>query len=534
MKNTFTRSAKILSIAASTLLLAPACTKDLNRTPTYDLTADKVYKDAAGYKTQLAKLYGGFALTGSQGPAGTPDIKGIDEGTSDYIRQLWSAQELTTDEAVIQWGDPGIQDWHNLNWTSNGVLIRGLYSRLMYEVTICNSYLQQAADAQLTSRGITSTDAGSIATFRAEARFLRALAYYHALDLYGNTAFATEKDIIGGTVLPPRTTRADLFTYIETELKAIDTSLLAPRANEYGRADQAAAWALLAKLYLNAQVYTGTPRYADAATYAKKVIDAGYKLLPKYGNLFLADNDKNNTEIIFPIVFDGKFTQSYGGTTFLTHVAVPSTAVATWNPAFYGIGGGWGGARTTANLFQQFPDTASDSRGRFHTGSQSLAIVSLTDFQYGYVPIKFRNVTSAGVAGSDNTFVDADYPMFRLGDMYLTYAEAAVRGGGDMGLALTYVNTVRSRAYNNTTNGNITASNLTLDFLLAERSRELFWEATRRTDLIRFGRFTSASYLWPWKGGVMAGQGVADTYNLLPIPSSELSINPNLQQNPGY
>ena len=281
-------------------------------------------------------------------------------------------------------------------------------------------------------------------------------------------------------------------------------------------------------------MYTGTARYADAATYAKKVIDAGYKLSPKYGNLFLADNDKNNTEIIFPIVFDGKYTQSYGGTTFLTHAPVPNTAVATWDPAFYGIGGGWGGARTTSSLFQQFPDTANDTRGRFHTGSQTLDIISQTDFSNGYVPVKFRNVTSTGVAGSDNTFVDTDYPMFRLGDMYLTYAEAAVRGGGDVGLALTYVNTVRSRAYSGTTKGNITASDLTLDFLLAERSRELYWEATRRTDLIRFGRFSSASYLWPWKGGVAAGRGVAATYNLFPIPSSELSINPNLQQNPGY
>ncbi|WP_317172236.1 RagB/SusD family nutrient uptake outer membrane protein [Hymenobacter sp. BRD67] len=325
-----------------------------------------------------------------------------------------------------------------------------------------------------------------------------------------------------------------MFKYIESELKAIDGSLISARKNEYGRADQGAAWALLAKMYLNAQVYTGTPRYADAATYAKKVIDAGYTLMPKYGNLFLADNDKNNPEVIFPIVFDGKFTQSYGGTTFLTHAAVSGTADANWNPAYYGLGGGWGGTRATSALFQQFPDTAADSRGRFHTRGQTLDIPALTNFQYGYVPIKFRNVTSTGAPGSDNTFVDTDYPMFRLADMYLTYAEAAVRGGGDLGLALTYVNAVRTRAYSGSTSGNIASGDLTLDFLLAERSRELYWEATRRTDLIRFGRFTSASYLWPWKGGVAAGRGVADTYNLFPIPSSDLSINTNLQQNPGY
>lgn len=539
MKNFIVRSATVLSLSAATLVVAPSCTKDLDRTPTYDLSTNAVYKDAAGYKAVLAKIYGGFALTGSKGPAGddvTKDIKGIDEGTSDYIRQYWSAQELTTDEGVIAWGDPGIQDWHNMNWTSSGVLIRGLYSRLMYEVTICNSFLSEATEAKVTGRGLTGADATNIAAYRAEARFLRALAYYHALDLYGNVPFADETFQIGGTALPPRISRADLFAFIETELKAIDGSLVDARKNEYGRADKAAAWALLAKMYLNAEVYLGAGkgRYADAATYAKKVIDAGYTLAPKYANLFLADNNTNNTEIIFPIVFDGKSTQSYGGTTFLTHAAVSGTADANWNPAEYGIGGGWGGNRTTANLFQQFPDTASDSRGRFKTKGQTLAITSLTDFKYGYVPVKFSNVTSRGAAGSDNTFVDTDFPMFRLADMYLTYAEAVVRGGGDQALALNYVNLVRTRAYRGSTAGNITASGLTLSFLLSERSRELFWEATRRTDLIRYNLFTSGTYVWPWKGGVPAGRGVADYLSLFPIPSSELSVNANLTQNTGY
>ena len=539
MKNFIVRGATVLSLSATALVVAPSCTKDLDRTPIYDLSTNAVYKDAAGYKAMLAKIYGGFALTGSKGPAGddqTKDIKGIDEGTSDYIRQYWSAQELTTDEGVIAWGDPGIQDWHNMNWTPSGVLIRGLYSRLMYEVTICNSFIAEATDTKVSGRGLSGADAANITAFRAEARFLRALAYYHALDLYGNVPFADETFQIGGTALPSRISRADLFAYLEKELKDMDSGLVAPRANEYGRADKAAAWALLAKMYLNAEVYLGPGkgRYADAATYAKKVIDAGYALTPKYGNLFLADNDKNNPEVIFPIVFDGKNTQSYGGTTFLTHAAVSGTADANWNPAYYGLGGGWGGSRTTTNLFRQFPDTASDSRGRFHTAGQTMDITSLTDFKYGYVPIKFRNVTSTGMPGSDNTFVDADFPMFRLADMYLTYAEAALRGGGDQGLALTYVNLVRTRAYRGSTAGNITAANLTLPFLLNERSRELFWEATRRTDLIRYNLFTSGTYVWPWKGGTAAGKGVADNLSLFPIPSSELSINSNLTQNTGY
>ena len=533
-----------MGFTSSLLVVASSCNKDLDRTPTYDLSADAVYKDAAGYRSVAAKVYSGFAVTGPNGPnASTGDILGIDQGTSDYVRQLWSAQELTTDEAVIQWGDPGVQDWHNMNWTSSGVLIQGLYSRILYEITLCNGFLAQATDAQLSARNISGTDLADIKAFRAEVRFLRALAYYHAMDLYGNPPFATETDPIGGTTPPKQTTRAALFTYLESELKAIDADLLPPSqsASQYGRANKAAAWTLLAKMYLNAQVYTGTARYADCLTYAGKVIDTGgYSLqatatgqATAYARNFLTDN-YTSPEIIFPIVFDGKKTQTYGGTTFLTHAAVSGTSDANWNPAKYGIGGGWGGVRTTPKLFQQFADTAADTRGKFVTGGQTLEVVSQTNFNNGYVPIKFKNVSSTGAPGSDNTFVDTDYPMFRLADVYLMYAEAAVRTNTNLPQALNYVNLIRTRAYNNTTAGNISPAALTTDFLLNERSRELYWEGTRRTDLIRYGLFTTGAYLWPWKGGVAGGASVPDARNLFPIPSSDLSVNPNLVQNPGY
>ena len=524
-----------LGLVAGSLLAATSCTKDLDRTPTYDLNTASVYKDAAGYQAVAAKVYSGFAVTGGQGPdATTGDILGIDQGTSDYLRGLWSAQELTTDEAVIQWGDPGVQDWHNMNWTPSGVLIQGLYSRILYEVTLCNGFLAQATDANLSDRGITGADLTNIQRLRAEVRFLRALSYYHALDLFGNPPFATEADEIGGTTPPKQTSRAELFAYIEKELQEIDADLAAPGQNLYGRADKAAAWTLLARLYLNANVYTGTDRYADCATNAKKVIDSGvYSLMPQYRNLFRANNNTSK-EIIFPIVYDGKKTQTYGGTTFLTHAAVSGTANENWNPSLYGIDGGWGGIRTTPRLYQQFPDTAADTRAKFVTGGQTLEVTSQTTFQNGYVPIKFRNITSTGGPGSDLVFVDSDFPMFRLADVYLMYAEAAVRGGGDKNLALTYVNLVRARAFKTPSAGAITANDLTLDFLLSERSRELFWEATRRTDLIRYGRFTTGAYLWSWKGGVAGGVAVPDYRRLFPIPVADLSVNPNLTQNPGY
>jgi hypothetical protein len=549
MNRILRKSAVLAGFSGTILAVAPSCTKDLDRTPTYDLTTDAVYKNFAGYQAVAAKVYSGFAVTGPNGPDATSgDVQGIDQGSSDYIRQLWSAQELTTDEAVIQWGDPGVQDWHNMNWTSNGVFIQGLYSRILYEITLCNGFLIEATDAKIASRGLSATETQQVQAFRSEVRFLRALAYYHALDLYGNVPFPTEADQIGGTTPPRRITRADLFAYIETELKAIETTLVAPGQNQYGRADQGAAWMLLARLYLNAKTYTGVARYADCATYSKKVIDSNaYGLATRYTNLFRADNNRNATsstgkpEIIFPIVYDGKLTQTYGGTTFLTHAAVSGTADANWKPSRYGIGGGWGGIRTTRRLYDLFPDTAADSRGKFQTAGQTLEIASQTVFANGYVPIKYRNLTSTGVAGSDPTFVDTDFPMFRLADAYLMYAEAALNGAGDQTLAVTYLNLVRRRAYSGSAAGDVSLASITSDpyFILNERARELHWEGTRRSDLIRFDRFvgnsvSATTYTWPWKGGVMAGTTVPAYRALFPIPSSDLSVNPNLTQNPGY
>ena len=535
----------MLGTAALTTL--SSCLKDLDRDPVYDPGVDTVYKDAAGYKQALAKIYGGFALTGSQGPSGTGtgDIQNIDEGTSDYLRQLWSAQELTTDEAVIAWGDVGIQDWHNMNWTAANPLIRGLYSRIFYEITLCNGFLQQATDAKLSERGLSGNEATAVRAYRAEARFIRALSYYHALDLFGKAPFTDENFEIGGFTAPSVRSGPELFAFIESELKAIEPDLLPARTNEYGRADKAAAWTLLARLYLNSRVYNGASspsRLADCATYAKRVIDAGYSLQTTpaavssaYGRNFLADN-QTSPEIIFAVPFDGKRTQSYGGTTFLVHAAIAGTADENWKPSRYGVGAGWGGIRTTSNLYSLFRDTAADRRGRFQTQGQTLEITSLTDFKYGYVPIKYKNVTSTGVAGSDGLFVDTDYPLFRLADVYLMYAEAVTReaSAGDATLALNYVNQIRNRAFNNASGATISAGALNSDFILQERARELYWEGYRRTDLIRFGRFTDASYLWPWKGGVATGRVVESFRNLFPIPTSELGVNPNLQQNPGY
>ena len=354
MKKVFLQASVCLSVFVVASI--QSCTKKLDLSPTNDVTSETVYANAAGYEAVLAKVYGAFALTGNQAPAGndqTKDIKGIDEGFSDFFRLFWKAQELSTDEAVISWGDVGIQDFHNMNWTSNNSFLTGLYYRSMYQITLCNEFIRQSADDQLSKRGITGTDVDKIHQFAREARYLRAFQYWVLMDLYGNPPFATENTVIGGAP-PPQISRGDLFNYIESELKAIEPEMPAPHSNEYGRSDVAAVWALLARMYLNAEVYTGTARYTDAINYSKKVIDAGYSLVSDYNWLMLADNNLNTSstgEFIFTINYDGLKTQGYGGTTFLVHACVGGSMPASE----FGISGGWSGTRATKNLPALFP-----------------------------------------------------------------------------------------------------------------------------------------------------------------------------------
>ena len=516
------------------LLLAvslASCTKNLNREPANTNTANIQYATAAGYKEVLAKVYGSYALISSTG-TGASDISvaGIsDVGETDFIRLLFNMEELTTDNAICAWDDAYLQPLHNLNIASSNVYVAAMYDRSFFQITVANDFIRQSTVAAVAARGITGADAENIRHYRAEARFLRAYQYWVLMDLFGNPAFVDENDPVGDYI-PKQITRSALFTYIESELKSADSSLVAPRQNEYGRADQAAEWALLARMYLNAKVYTGTDRSSDAITYSSKVIGAGYSLMPNFANLFKSDNNVNNPEIILPIPYDATTAQNYGGTTFLicsAHNTVPA------DDAAYGIpGGGWLGNRSTSPLPAAFTD-ASDGRGLFGPGSPT--INSVLDFTQGVEVYKFSNKTSTGTTpySPDGVLCSTDFPLFRLAEMYLVYIEAVARGGsgGDAATALGYFNLLRQRAYGNT-NGNVTT--YTLNDILNERQKELYWECTRRTDLIRYGMFTGSTYNWPWKGGVQNGTTVDAHLNLFPLPATELNSNPSLVQNPGY
>ena len=529
---------KIINYSFGLLALAlVSCHKDLDRFPPNDFTSAQVYANEGGYKQVLAKVYGSMALTGNNGPAGQGDVAGIDEGTSDFLRLYWKAQELPTDEAVVAWNDPGIQDFHNMNWSSTNPMLNGLYNRAFYIITLTNEFIRESAPEKVAERGISGAGADNIRRMRAEARFVRAFQYWVLMDLFAAPGFVDETVLPGTKTPPQQITRTNLFNFIEKELLALDAELAPARSNEYGRADKAAAWALLARMYLNAEVYTGTVKWTDAAANAQKVIAAGYGLLPDYRQLLLADNNVANNEAIWTLNYDGMKTRNFGGTTFLVNASVNGDNATQKD--LQGLSG-WSGLRTTRNLPQLFPgfpsfSTITDQRAQFFTQGQNVEIQNISTFTDGLAVTKYRNRTRTGANGSDpqRTFADIDFPVFRLAEMHLIYIEAALRGanGTTTAQAITYMNALRQRAYGNTS-GNVTTA--TLNDVLDERARELYWEGHRRTDLIRFNRFTDASYLWPWKGGVAGGTGVPSFRRIYPIPTSEVSANPNIKQNPNY
>lgn len=708
-----------------------SCFKDLDTKPLdpMEVTADLVFEDPASYRQFLARIYAGLAVSGQEGPAGNADISGIDEGFGQYIRGFFYHAELTTDEALIAWNDATIQNFHWQQWGSGDGFIFAFYSRIYYQISICNEFLREATDSKLDERNITGSVRTEIEGFRNEVRFLRALSYWHALDMFRNVPFVTEDDIVG-SFFPEQINGNDLFAYIETELLEIENLLPAPRTNEYARADQAAAWMLLAKLYLNAEVYIGEGHYPEALEYSEKVINAGYTLEEEYGHLFLTDNHQSN-EIIFPVAYDGNFIRTWGGTTFIINASVGGDLM---QPDDFGIAGGWSGLRTTPEFYNKFPDdggglvasrnlgetstypkrfvtgpyqgdvpdsqnslsspredrifegheyfdqpnteirfgispapqlprfgdnegngtltsggapivvaepglyfievnwndltyriekrewsvsgpgvvggpyamtwdpevrgvratvelsgdefffTANngevtlgdngndgileydgegirkvtsggsheivlftnqpdysyqinslgfDRRALFFTEGQTVDIDDVLVFGQGVAINKFKNVSSTGAPGSNATHSDTDFPMFRLADAYLMAAEAIIRNGGSSSQAAEYVNRVRERAYKGAS-ANVTPAEVTLDFLIDERGRELYWECHRRTDLVRFGKFSDSDYLWQWKGGVKEGAPVGSFRDIFPIPSQDLGANPNLSQNPGY
>lgn len=530
------KNIKYIYIALTSIILT-SCVNDLDVSPIDpdSNNASTVFSTEEGTKGALAKIYSSFAYNG-QGD-GAEEIQGLREDFGNFLRQYFLLQECTTEEAIVAWDDQTIKNFHYHTWQPNDVFNDAVYSRLFFSVALANEFLRNVESAAVS-------DSDKV-LFAAEARFLRAFAYYIGVDFYGNIPIIDENASLSD--LPVQATRSEVFEFVETELTEIETLLAAPQANEYGRVDRAAAWMLLGKLYLNAEVFIGEDRYSDALNYTNQVIGSGYALDPVYENVFKADNN-NSPEIIFPLVYNGIHSQSHG-TTFLVH---SSSGGGLDVANVRGVGGsGWGGFRAVKELPEKFGLTAGDftlanplanipdSRALFYFNANDAwewSIENVGTFTEGVGVYKYSNLNSDGSQAEyyNPDFVSIDFPVFRLADAYLMYAEIFLRGGGgDANTARGYINDLRQRAYGDAS-GNISNADLTLDFMLEERGRELYWEAHRRTDLIRFGKYSSGSYVWEWKGNSQTGAGFDATRALFPIPAAQLTANPNLEQNDGY
>jgi len=520
------RTTKAVSVAAVLLCMAGTGCTDPTVAPKSTVTSANIFNDPNSYRAFIAKIYGGLIVTGQRGPDGNPDIGGIDEGFGEYLRLYWYLQEMPTDEAVIGWNDPGLGDLNRGIWGPSNSMVNAMYYRVFYQIMLANEFLRQSTDAKLDARGQNDpTLRTNVHFYRAEARFLRALSYWHGIDLFGAIPLVTEADPLG--VPPKQVSRDSVYRFAVSELNAIVGQLPPAGASTYGRATPTAAHMLLAKLYLNAGVYTGTPNYAGAVTEAAAVIAAGYSLDTSFVHNFQADNN-SSPELIFVAAQDGGGTQTWGGMTFLIHAGCGGSMSA----GTYGVDYSWGGYRMKQQIYRLF--AAGDGRASFFwTAGQTDSVIDIGNFNNGIAAPKFTNKRSNGQNGAQMGMVDTDFPIFRLADAYLIYVEANIRGGGGSGAtALGYLNAIRERAYGDTTAD--FAALPPVDTILAERGRELMFEAGRRTDLVRFGLFSTGTYLWAWKNNVPGGAALAAGRDLYPLPANELIANPNLQQNPGY
>ena len=547
-----TKYIKQLFSAALIAVLSSGVTSCIN-----DLDISPIDPQTGGSFDQQGVFVKGYAMlgvTGQKGIDGSPDLDGQDEGESGFYRTTFNCNELPTDECLWAWQEnQDIPQLTSISWSPSSQRTEWVYVRLGYDITQYNFFLDQTE---------SMTDAETLRQ-RAEIRFLRALHYWYFLDLFGKAPFKEHFN----NDLPVEKKGTELYTYIQNELNEIEGDMYEPRQAPFGRADKAANWLLRARLYLNAGVYTGQTDYAKAEEYASKVIGSAYKLCTNYSELFMADNDENENamqEIILPIRQDGVKTRNYGGSTYL----VCGTRVA--GMPRMGTTNGWSCIFARAAMVQKFfsnlddvpmlradveipkgLDTdeqiddfdaehgirtedmikaAGDDRALLYSGvgggRRKIHTDAISGFTDGLSIVKWQNYRSDGKPVSHATYPDTDIPLFRLAEAYLTRAEAIFRQGGD---ATADINELRKRA-----NCTRKVQTVTEQELIDEWAREFYLEGRRRSDLVRFGMFTTNKYLWDWKGGAMNGTSVASYYNLYPIPVSDINNNRNMSQNEGY
>lgn len=513
------------------LMSLTSCLNDLNTEPLTSQTtlASQAWSDNDAYEKFTAKIYSAFAISGNNG-ASSGDIVGSDQGETTFTRAYWNLQELPTDEAVMAWSDDGLNGLQFLKWTADNRFCQLNYNRMNIINAYCNEFLINTTDDKLNERGLSDLKKDSVHVNRAEVKVLRALSYYILMDLYANVPFTDESTGIGA-YKPEQVGRDFLFSWIENELKEAMSLLPEKTTNNYGKVNRYVVDMILANLYMNAEAYGQGAHYTEAISYLNDIIsNGGYSLESNYQWNFNADNDLSS-EIIFPICYDGNFAQCYGGTTYLMAAAWKSDMTPGTT---FGLSQSWAGTRVPADLSKLF--SSDDKRALFWTQDREQEADVWNDFNHGYSVVKFTNLKRDGSAGSNPTFADTDWPFYRLADAYLLYVEAVKRGGqgGSDAQAVTLFNLIQQRAFGNNSHNIASLNDISLNDILDERARELYWEGHRRTDLIRFDSFTNNKN-WSWKNGVYGGtMKIDDKYKIFPIPSTDLNANSNLKQNSGY
>ena len=540
---------RMIYIAALAALLA-SCVQDLDTLP-LDKTepvSEYVYSNSEeAYLAGLTRLYFQFVTND------LTDMQPMDGGASELIRAFWSVQEITTDEAKCSWeNDAWVRALNTNTWTGvQNDAIYAVYVRTLQGVAFVNEYLRQTTPDKLASRGVSADLAATIQTYRAEARFIRAYLYWMALDCFGNVPFTTENSPFGGTYFPSQAPRRQVFDFCVGELKSLmaDDGPMLSAHSLYPRADKGSAAGLLARIYLNAKVYTGVDMSSEAKSLCEEIFAMGYQLSPSYANLFRGDNGQNASargEFLWAVDYDNDYINSYGGTTYILSASMASTDI-TDSSRPNGQVNGWAGLRTPYEFVSKYYGVSGqnyqtgeyqtpDRRGEiFYIKGRSESMEdALYSFMNGWTCLKYNNIPSNETnqsylpqsATMSNSNVD--FPMIRLAEIYLIYAEVCMNLGVP-DEALPYMQALATRA------GVAPPSEITPDFLLAERARELLWEAHRRTDLIRFGVYNTDALLWPYKGGnAYAGAAFPAYKCIFPLPPTELATNKALVQNPGY
>ncbi len=612
---------KYIVTLATALLALASCVKDLETVPLnpWDPTADAVYgTNRVAYVQGLARLYFNFTTND------TTDLSVSDAGASELIRSFWSCQEVSTDEVKCAWTDTWAKaiNTNTYSASDNNDMTYAVFVRTLQGVSYVNEYLRQTDPQRLSIRGVDDELKKDIEGFRAEARFLRAYFYWMAMDIFGDVPFNTEKDAFG--TLPDQKSRKEVYDFIVAELEELvaEDSAMPEAASNRPRADKGSALGLLARVYLNAEVYTGTPAWDECRETCEKIYDLNqYTLCNNYADMFRGDNGENPdayNEFLLSAYYDQDIAHSWGGATYLTcgaadpgeilektdvihdikidtieykkksdykadkgHEVIYKDTEKDWRferdsavvrkDTIYkhisrlGVGNGWTGLHVHENFVNTHFDPQNvvwsgqkdedgnalveshdiaDQRGyAFHTARRkggSFTKLENTFFEgwgcwkYNNIPHNEDGATYWERTGSPDKATNIDFPLIRLGEIHLIYAEACLRSGKNVALAQNKMNELAARTGVPAITLPAGWSDEAMQMLREERGRELYWEGHRRTDLIRYNSYYQATYLWPFKGNKAEGCAFEDFKVLFPLPSSQLKANPDWHNPIGY